>query len=288
MPLSVVAVASPIAAVERKLPPWRRLRRPLLCCCVLVSVRALANAGADCFAALRHSSIGASGGGARGGALLGGPRGGVVGPRHAADAEVVDNADGKMALAKLEAALEEQISQAKAEDNPTRLRDLARLLVLAKTAEGLAVAEATSTASGRVMKAVSESLQTFVGKEDYDFKDVTLEVKKRCASAVEKLDDIYIEDIQREMELAGQAAVSSFTGKEEYAFGDITKEVAARAKDSVSAFTGKSDYKFGDISKEALKRGGDFVKEFTGKDEYKFGDITKTAFKKIFGGGDEK
>jgi len=208
-----------------------------------------------------------------------------------AEAEVIDVSDqggGQGALIKLEATLEQQIAEAKESDNPNRLRDLARLLVLAKTAEGIATKEIASDASGSVQQAVADSLADFVGKEDYDFEDVTKEVNKRCADAVQSLDDIYVEDIQREMSLAGQAAVSSFTGKEEYEFGDISSEVSTRAKGAVSAFTGKEDYKFGDITKEAMKRSGDAVKNFTGKEEYKFGDITKTVLKNIFGGDDEK
>jgi len=208
-------------------------------------------------------------------------------PRHAAEAEVVSAEDGILALNKLESALEVQIAAAKAEDNPDRLRDLARLLVLAKTAEGIAAAEATSMASGTVQRAVAESLADFVGKKNYAFEDVTKEINSRCADAVAKLDDVYLGDIMKEMDLAGQAAVASFTGKEVYEFGDISKEIDQRAKVAVSAFTGKADYKFGDITKEALKRGENFIKDFTGKEEYKFGDITKTALKKLFGGDDK-
>jgi len=208
-----------------------------------------------------------------------------------AEAEVIDvsdESDGRLALAKLEASLEKQIAEAQASDNPDRLRDLARLLVLAKTAEGIAASEIASDASGSVQQAVADSLAEFVGKEDYEFGDVTKEINRRCAGAVAALDDIYLEDISREMNLAGQAAVASFTGKEEYEFGDISKEVSTRAKGAVSAFTGKEDYKFGDITKEAMKRGGDAIKDFTGKEEYKFGDITKTVLKNFFGGDDEK
>jgi len=205
-----------------------------------------------------------------------------------AEGDVIDVSaeDGQMALVKVEQALEKQIAAAKSGDNPERLRDLARLLVLAKTAEGIAVAETTSDLTGKAQTAIAETLADFVGKENYEFGDVTKEIKSRTSKAVAALDDIYFEDIAKEMELAGQAAVTSFTGKEEYEFGDISAEVSARAKSSVLSFTGKEDYKFGDITKEAVKRGGDAIKDFTGKDDYKFGDITKTAFNKLFGGGD--
>lgn len=218
-------------------------------------------------------------------------RGALTPTARGAEAEVIDvsdEGDGRMALMKLEASLEQQIAEAKSSDNPNRLRDLARLLVLAKTAEGIAASEMASDASGSVQQAVAESLADFVGKEEYEFGDVTKAVNQRCAKAVAALDDIYIEDIQREMNLAGQAAVTSFTGKEEYEFGDISSEVATRAKGAVSSFTGKEDYKFGDITKEAMKRGGDAVKDFTGKEDYQFGDITKTVLKNIFGGDDDK
>lgn len=202
---------------------------------------------------------------------------------------------GALALTKLEADLEEQINKAKAGDDPDRLKNLARLLVLAKTAEGIAVKEGASDLSSATQEAIAKGLAEFVGKDDYDFDDVTAEVTKRTeavrttwSKAVEKLDDIYFEDIAREMDLAGQAAVARFTGKEKYEFGDITKEVASRAAGAVAEFTGKKDYQFGDISKEAMKRGKDFVKDFTGKEEYQFGDLTKAAFAKLFGGGDEK
>mmetsp|Transcript_2486 Transcript_2486/g.5838 ORF Transcript_2486/g.5838 Transcript_2486/m.5838 type:complete len:248 (+) Transcript_2486:50-793(+) len=199
------------------------------------------------------------------------------------DAEVVQP-ESTLTLAQVEASLEEQIAQAQASDNPNRLRDLARLLVMAKTAEGIAAAELATDASDGLQTAMAGALSDFVGKEDYEIEDVVEEVNKR----VKALDSIYIEDIQREVSFAGQAAVASFTGKEDYEFGDITKEVATRAKDAVTSFTGKDEYQFGDITKEALKRGGDAIKDFTGKEEYKFGDITKTLFKNVFGGSDEK
>lgn len=220
---------------------------------------------------------------------------------EAVEAEVVDGAGGEAedALVRLEADLRSQIQKAQADDNPDRLRDLARLLVLAKTAEGIALKEGAMDASSAVKSAVAESLTSFVGKEDYDFNDVAAEVKTRTADAATKarakagkavaaLDDVYLEDIANEMALASQAAVARFTGKEEYKFGDISTEIDARAKTAISAFTGKDDYQFGDITKEALKRGGSAVKDFIGKEEYQFGDITKTVFKNIFGGGDEK
>jgi len=207
--------------------------------------------------------------------------------RSVQDAEVVGESEGKMALVKLEASLEAQIAAAKEGDNPNRLRDLGRLLVLAKTAEGIAASEMASDASSNMQQAVADSLADFVGKEDYEFGDVTKEVNSRCKTAVAALDDIYFEDIANEMNLAGQAAVTSFTGKEDYEFGDISKVVADKATNAVSVFTGKEDYKFGDITKAALEKGGDAVKQFTGKDEYRFGDITKTAFKKFFGGDDD-
>jgi len=217
------------------------------------------------------------------------------------EAEVVDCPGGEDsdALVRLEDDLRVQIAKAQADGNPNRLRDLARLLVLAKTAEGIVLKEGATDASSAVKSAVAESLTSFVGKEDYDFNDVAAEVKARTAdtaskfragagSAVAALDDVYLEDIANEMALASQAAVARFTGKEEYKFGDISKEIDARAKTAISAFTGKEDYQFGDITKEAMKRGGDAVKGFIGKDEYQFGDITKTVFKNIFGGGGEK
>lgn len=209
---------------------------------------------------------------------------------EAAEAEVVagGSSEGDVALVRLEEDLKVQIEKAQTDGNPNRLRDLARLLVLAKTAEGIAVKEGTTDASSAVKSAVAESLKDFVGKEEYDFEDVTAEIKTRTGKAVAALDDIYFEDIANEMALASQAAVAGFTGKEDYKFGDISKEIDTRAKGAISAFTGKEDYKFGDISKEAMKRGGDAVKSFTGKEEYKFGDITKTVLKNIFGTGEEE
>uniref|UniRef100_A0A7S2QK24 Uncharacterized protein n=1 Tax=Zooxanthella nutricula TaxID=1333877 RepID=A0A7S2QK24_9DINO len=214
----------------------------------------------------------------------------VAAPRRAevTEAEVVGGTAGDSALMKLEADLEIQIQKAKDEDNPSKIRDLARLLVLAKTAEGIAVKEGAKDASSAVKTAIADYLTEFTGKEDYTMSDVTKQIRKKCSNAVAALDDIYFEDIANEMALAGEAAAASFTGKEEYEFGDISKEVDARAKAAVSKFTGKADYKFGDISKEVMKRGGDAVKDFTGKDEYKFGDITKTVLKNIFGGEDKK
>lgn len=214
-------------------------------------------------------------------------RAAAVARRAAVEADVVSEGDGSMSLAKLEQALEAQIVAAKESNNPQRLKELGRLLVLAKTAEGIAVTSGAKEVGGRVREAVASSLTNFVGKEDYDIQDVTKEIRSRVGKAVKALDDIYFEDIAREMDLAAQAAVASFTGKEDYEFGDVTKEVQKRAKESVAKFTGKEAYEFGDITKEALKRGGDAVKDFTGKDEYKFGDITKAALKKIFGGDDK-
>lgn len=195
--------------------------------------------------------------------------------------------DSSASLAKLERALEAEIVAARDSKNPTRLRDLARLLVLAKTAEGIAVGAVAKEATVSVRQAITGSLESFVGKKDYAMQDVTREIMARCKSGVDKLDDIYLEDIAKEIDLVGQAAVASFTGKEEYEFGDITKTVNARATEAVKDFTGKEKYEFGDITQEALRRGGDAVKSFTGKDEYKFGDITKTVLKNIFGGGDK-
>lgn len=211
----------------------------------------------------------------------------AVGRRATVEADVVSEGDGSVSLAKLEQALEAQIVAAKESNNPQRLKELGRLLVLAKTAEGIAVTSGAKEVSSRVREAVASSLTSFVGKEDYDIQDVTNEIRSRVGKAVKALDDIYFEDIAREMDLAAQAAVASFTGKEDYEFGDVTKEVQKRAKESVAKFTGKEKYEFGDITKEALKRGGDAVKGFTGKDEYKFGDITKAALKKMFGGDDK-
>lgn len=215
------------------------------------------------------------------------------------DAEVVGAGDGDAALVRLEENIKLQIEKAQADGNPDRLRDLARLLVLAKTAEGIVLKEGATDASSTVKSAVAESLASFVGKDDYDFNDVASEVKVRTVSAATKLrskagsavaalDDVYLEDIANEMALASQAAVARFTGKESYEFGDISNEIDTRAKTAIASFTGKEDYQFGDITKEALKRGGSAVKDFIGKDEYQFGDITKTVFKNIFGKGDEK
>jgi len=215
---------------------------------------------------------------------------GTVLVRHSdvLDAEVVGDTDGQLALVKLEADLKEQIAKAKEGDNPDRLRDLARLLVLAKTAEGIAATEMASDASSCVQQAVAEGLTDFIGKEDYEFGDVTKEINKRANKATAALDDIYLDDVAKELELASQAAVTSFTGKEQYEFGDISKTVADKATSAVADFTGKEDYKFGDVTKAALEKGGDAVKQFTGKDEYQFGDITKAAFSKLFGGDEKK
>lgn len=215
--------------------------------------------------------------------------GGGSGGRARLRAEVVDvqvageETEGSLALMKLEKALQAQIAEAKAGDNPDRLRDMARLLVLAKTAEGIAASEITKDASNALQQAVADSLSAFVGKKDYDFQDVTQEINNRFKKVSDKLENLYLDDIAREMDLASQAAIASFTGKEEYQFGDITKEVGVRAKSAVADFTGKKEYQFGDITKAAMQKGGDAIKQFTGKEEYQFGDISKTVFKKLFG-----
>lgn len=216
------------------------------------------------------------------------PEDGFVGHiSRRASAEEAEVVSSDAALAKLEITLKDQIKAAQEGKNPNRVRDLARLLVLAKTAEGIAVGGAAIDGTSKVRQVIAESLGDFVGKEDWTMQDVTSEIGKRTKNAVDALDDIYFEDIQRQMESAAAVAVSRFTGKEDYQFGDITTEVGKRVSAAVNEFTGKEKYEFGDLTKAAMSKGADAVKEFTGKDEYKFGDITKTAFKKIFG-GDEK
>jgi len=146
---------------------------------------------------------------------------------------------------------------------------------------------------------MAATLAEFVGKDDYDIKDVATEVDMRVGQAVSKLDNIYLTEeaartagatnpiilkdvvapVVDNVKESTEGAVLAFTGKDEYEFGDITKEADKRAKVAIASILGKEEYKFGDISKAAAAKVMEGISSFTGKEDYQFGDITKSVLK---------
>jgi len=203
-------------------------------------------------------------------------------------------------LTKLEEDIEAQIQKAEEEDKPTRVRDLARLLVLTRASAASAAWQKTKELREAVSTSVANSLREYVGKEDYDINDVTAKVQEEVSDAVSGLENVYLTKEAAEAapegtepiiigEVVGpvvgqvkegtKEAVLAFTGKEEYKFGDISKEAAARAKTAMANLMGSEEYQFGDVTKAAMNKAYDAVTSFTGKEDYKFGDVTKTILR---------
>lgn len=223
------------------------------------------------------------------------------------DAEVIRSP----ALVRLEQDIETKIAVAREQSDSKKVTELARLLVLAKASEGAAAWQATKELRETVADTIALTLTEFVGKEDYDIKDVAAVVDKKVGAAVSKLDNVYLTKeaaanappgsnpvilsevmapVVDEMKESAKESVLAFTGKDDYEFGDISKEADRRAKAAIAKMLGKEEYKFGDISKAAAGKAMDAVTNFTGKKDYKFGDVTKTLLKGAlnFLEGDEK
>jgi len=225
----------------------------------------------------------------------------VRAPRVArlAEPEVVD-VEVASDLVKLEEDLEVQIQLAEKEKDQSRLTRLSRLLVLTRTSAAATAWQTTKELKSQVSTSVAAAIRDFVGKEDYDINDVAGKVEERLSSAVEAMDNVYLNaeaakaapegttpiiltDVVRpvvgQMKEGTKEAVLAFTGKEEYKFGDISKEAANRAKTAVANLLGKEEYKFGDVTKAAVNKAMEAITSFTGKEEYKFGDITKSLLR---------
>jgi len=214
----------------------------------------------------------------------------------AKDAEVVRSS----ALMKVEDEIEAKIKLAEEAGDQTKITELARLLVLTKASEGAAAWQETEELRGVVGDSIAATLEEFVGKENYDIKDVAAAVDAKVGTAVSSMNNVYLTaeaaknapegsnpviltdvmaPVVDEMAMGAEEAALAFTGKEEYKFGDISKEANARAQKAIANVLGKEEYKFGDISKAAANKMMEGVASFTGKEKYQFGDITKTALK---------
>jgi len=212
-----------------------------------------------------------------------------------------------VALTKLEQDIEQRIAEAEKDEKPSRVRDLARLLVLTRTSATAAAWQATSELRETVGSTIADSLREFVGKEDYDINDVAAKVESKVTSAVEGMDNVYLTSKSAEAApegskpvviqeivgpVAGQIkegtkeALVAFTGKEDYKFGDISIEAATRAQTAIGNLVESDEYKeLSDKTKEAMGKAKDAAKEalasFTGKEDYKFGDVTKTVLRNV-------
>lgn len=132
---------------------------------------------------------------------------------------------------------------------------------------------------------VSQWLEGFTNKADYEFGDLTREVIRRLQTGEYTADDVWL--FLKIIALVGvnlqpvvailpvKVVVQLLEGSvaqqlSEKVVNTLTTEVDGRMKEFV---TGDRDYNVGDFTKQAL----------TGSKEYKFGDLTKNAVKNVTG-----
>mmetsp|Transcript_42804 Transcript_42804/g.126802 ORF Transcript_42804/g.126802 Transcript_42804/m.126802 type:complete len:345 (-) Transcript_42804:130-1164(-) len=165
-----------------------------------------------------------------------------------------------------------------------------------------------------IRESIKGSVKDFIGKEEYELGDLSIEADKRVKAAVAEmrgkpsyeLGDLSIAidqiakdevaklagkapgeyefgDLSIEIDKRVKAAAADFAGKETYEAGDLSRAISSKTADAVAEFTGRDAYAFGDISKEIDRRRGEWVKSYLQTEDYKFGDIT-TKFIRDFTG----